>query len=238
MVRKLFAFLDTAITWIERIRQIPGGVYVVSGAMTLGLAVLQWMSGQPVVVMVPLVIVTFAALVYLMLNLGAWRDKINPLPFAVIVPSIGQTDGSIQAFLVAQNRQASRRLSLHFEFCFLAANGHRDWFRPVELDGVQSDLGGDEHTEGMVRYLEDRRAGNLPEPETGRWFLRISDMVSGRRVLFVIPGPCPGPGVEHLRHRSHPTYRKVPGRPVKTVFASQESFDWKNMGVAALAGRA
>ena len=110
---RLLAMLDSFITWIERVNSTPWGRNVMLAAVTIGLAVWQRVIGLPLVLIIPLAIITFAALLYLVLNLPVWLNRIRALPFAVTVPMIGQTDDSLQVMVVVQNRQDVRRLTLH-----------------------------------------------------------------------------------------------------------------------------
>lgn len=204
---KVFSLIDSILTWIERIQRTPWGGKVVALLIALLLTLFQAIYGLPWVLYVPLGIITFAALVFLLLFLPAWINQIRPLPFAVAVPTIFEADDNIQLHTLVLNRRRDGRVVLVLDLVLVSEDGRQRWNSQFESN-CKLDLHQEEFAEGTIKF---RLHGQFWRD--GKWNLRVSDMLSGRRTpMFVIPGTYPNDG-PILRSNKVPTFTKRAEQP-------------------------
>jgi len=188
---QLLDTIDSFLSWWERLVPSTWNKALVGVLTMYFLSYWSYLSEQPPVVTVTLTLVAIASTVFLFTFIPPLLRKAIRPSFEAVVSDLLRSERDIQMRISVINRSPRNRMVLEFAICLQEKSGRQVWFLDPDAQGINTGLGPQEKTEGMIVGGYLGKATQLDLSQDAKVFLRVADRISIRHVFFEVPGTYP-----------------------------------------------
>jgi hypothetical protein len=177
---------DFIVDHQDKIQQWAPGVGLV---MTWLFSAWTWLSGQPPVVITAVAITIFAATLVILTEIPQWLERYKPRPFAVQADFLFVSLSHLNFVAEIFNRSKHERIELEFSIHLQAEGKPATRFLSIDEHNIRRNLGPQQSTRGFFSVSLSGTGYN--QDVHFETHLRVIDRLSGRWVIFKIPGQFP-----------------------------------------------